>query len=190
MKKLMKNKIILLIAVLALVLAVGIGGTVAFLIDRSGPVENVFAPAKVTCAVSESFDGTTKDEVKIENTGDTNAFIRATVVGNWVKVNTENNTKEIIAPWTDDIEYNIGDSDDKWIKIGNYYYYTEEVAPEGMTAVLFTRYTEPANKPAGADHLQLTIVCQAIQSKPAAAVTGVWPVTVNADGTLTAKSGS
>lgn len=179
MKKLMKNKIILLIAALALVLAVGIGGTVAFLIDRSGPVENVFAPAKVTCAVSESFNGTMKDDVKIQNTGDTNAFIRATVVGNWV-----NSKGEIVAPHT--VSFALPNT---WFEKDGYFYYKSEVAPNGMTDVLFTGYTEPANKPAGADHLQLTIVCQAIQSKPAAAVAGVWPVDAS-NGTLTAKSGS
>ena len=73
------NKLaILFIAVVMLIGAV-VGSTVAFLVTKTAPVENKFTYANVTCAVAETFTpgGTTKNDVKIQNTGTTDAYIRA-----------------------------------------------------------------------------------------------------------------
>lgn len=61
-----------------------VGSTVAFLVTKTAPVENKFTYASVSCTVSESFNGTTKEKVQIQNTGTTDAYIRATYVVNWL----------------------------------------------------------------------------------------------------------
>ena len=78
----MNRTAILFMAIIMLIGAV-IGSTVAFLITNTGPVENKFAYASVSCAVEETFDGSTKEKVQIKNTGSTDAYIRATYVVTW-----------------------------------------------------------------------------------------------------------
>ena len=79
-RRVMRNRAILVIAVAALVCALGAAGAVAFLIDKTNPVKNTFVPSKVTCEVKETFDGTTKTNVQIKNTGDIPAYIRVALV--------------------------------------------------------------------------------------------------------------
>lgn len=156
MKRMRKTKTILVLAMVVLVLACAVGGTIAFLIDTTGAVTNTFTPAKVTCAVEETFANNTKSDVKIKNTGNTDAWIRATVVANWV-VGSGDSAK-VVAPWTDSIGNPTG-----WTKSGDYYYYEQIVAPNDETGQLISSYNAPNNGPEGA-HLEMTIVCQAVQS--------------------------
>lgn len=154
MKRMNKTKTILVLAAIVLVLTCTVSGTVAFLVTKTDPVENQFTPAKVTCAVSESFNGSTKSDVKIQNTGNTDAWIRATVVANWVK------DGKIVAPWTDNIVY----KNDGWTKGSDgYYYYNSTVPSMGYTTNLFDSYT-PVEPPVDGAHLEMTIVCQAVQA--------------------------
>lgn len=165
MKRMRKTKTILVLAMVVLVLACAVGGTIAFLIDTTGAVTNTFTPAKVTCAVVEGdFSpgvSTTKNNVKIQNTGTTDAWIRATVVANWVVGSGEN--AKVVAPCV--VEFTPGTD---WAKNNSdgYYYYSQIVPPapgNNTTADLITRYTAPTGGPEGA-HLEMTIVCQAVQS--------------------------
>lgn len=159
MKRMNKTKTILVLAAIVLVLTCTVSGTVAFLVTKTDPVENQFTPAKVTCAVDEDFTngGTTKRNVRIENTGNTDAWIRATVVANWVKDN------KIVAPWTDNVTYNTGEGKNQWTKSGNYFYYNDIVSAGGFTEKLISSYT-PGNPPVEGAHLEMTIVCQAVQA--------------------------
>jgi hypothetical protein len=151
-------KTLLAAAMAILILTVAVGGTIAYLVTSDGPITNTFTPSKVTCDVNEEFtDKTTKKNVKIKNTGDTDAYIRVKVVGNWCR--TENGKEVVIEPWTDDIKYNSGNG---WVKhTDGYHYYTLLVAPEELTANLFDSYT-PETKSDGT-HLVLNIVCQAVR---------------------------
>lgn len=158
MKRMNKTKTILALALVALLLTCAVGGTVAYLVTKTDAVTNTFTPGKVTCDVEEKFNGNTKEVVKIRNTGNTDAWIRATVVGNWVK------DGKIVAPWTDDITYNIGSGNSQWtLGTGGYYYYNSIVSPQGLTENLFASYSQGIPPVEGA-HLELTIVCQAVQS--------------------------
>lgn len=159
MKHLNRKKTVLLLAMVVLILAGAVGGTLAYIVTSSGPVQNTFTPAHVTCAVEESdfVDGTstTKNNVTIRNTGNTSAYIRAAVVGNWVK------DGKIVAPWVDNINY----SQSGWVKGSDgYYYYKDAVAVGQKTRNLFDSY-EPGSAPVADAHLEMTIVCQAIQSE-------------------------
>lgn len=44
----------------ALLLALAISGTVAWLTTKDAPITNTFNPSKVACEVTESFNGTVK----------------------------------------------------------------------------------------------------------------------------------
>lgn len=163
----MKNfnrKSMLVIACIALVMTITVGGTLAYLIATDGPVTNTFEPCKVTCAVSEDFtDGVNKNNVAITNTGDTDAYIRAAIVGNWYK------DGKIVADWQISNGIFEGWLSGGWIEGGDgYYYYNGVVSPSGTdndtTGYLFTKLTPPTAPVTGA-HLEVTIVCQAVQAK-------------------------
>lgn len=179
MKKNYKKKTLLTMSV-ALLLSVAVGITLAYVFTNTNSVENTFKPSKVSCAVVENdsaieypgnvvHTGTTKKNVKIKNTGDTDAYIRVAVVVNWM---SEDGTKV----WAtkpvagEDKDYTISYKlSNGWIDGGDgYYYYTQPVDPGDMTNILITSATQIATGPKGTDgtqyYLSIEIVASAIQS--------------------------
>ena len=73
------NRTAVLIMAVLLLLGAAVGTTVAFLIDKTEPVTNTFTYAKVSCEVTENFTNNKKDNVRVKNTGTTDAYIRATL---------------------------------------------------------------------------------------------------------------
>ena len=167
----MNRTAVLFMAIIMLIGTV-IGSTVAFLITNTGPVENKFAYASVSCAVEEKFDGSTKEKVQIKNTGSTDAYIRATYVVNWVDAQGN-----IVASVPDGYSYSLNvNPDGKWTKMGDYYYYLTPGAPRDSTpgSLLTCTVTRPENPEY---RLSVEILATAIQSTPAKAVTEAWGVT-------------
>ena len=169
----MNKTAILLLAVILLAGAV-IGTTVAYLTTNTDSITNTFEYAQVTCKVEEKFDGTTKSNVQIKNTGNIPAYIRATYVVNWLDRNGN------IVPTPSGVTgYSVdytGATSGKWISMGGYYYYTEPVEPGQSTEGSLVGYTVTYPK----DHeytLQVEIIASAIQSQPASAVQEAWGVT-------------
>lgn len=158
MKRMRKTKTILVLAAVVLMLACTVGGTLAFLITKTNSVTNTFDPGRVTCEVVETFANNTKSVVTIKNTGNTKAWIRATVVANWV-VGSGSDAK-VVAPWTGSITYN----STNWDKVGDYYYYKTTVASGDTTKNLLSKDFTPGTAPVTGAHLEMTIVCQAVQS--------------------------
>ena len=165
-----------LFALLAIVMVIGavVGTTVAFLITNTGPVENKFAYASVSCEVKEDFNGNTKENVQITNTGNTDAYIRATYVVNWLDSATGN----IVASVPEGYSYTLEENPySKWTE-GNdgYFYYLSPVAPGESTpgSLLTCTVTRPENPEY---RLSVEILATAIQSTPAKAVTEAWGVT-------------
>lgn len=64
-----KKQLIVLLLVFALILTLSVGTALAFLAMRTNPLENIFQPAEITCAIEENFDGSRKSDVRIRNTG-------------------------------------------------------------------------------------------------------------------------
>lgn len=168
----MNRTAVLFMAIIMLIGAV-IGSTVAFLITNTGPVENKFAYASVSCEVKEDFNGNTKKNVQITNTGSTDAYIRATYVVNWLDAQGN-----IVASVPDGYSYSLNvNPDGKWTKMGDYYYYLTPVAPRDSTpgSLLTCTVTRPENPEY---RLSVEILATAIQSTPAKAVTEAWGVTL------------
>ncbi len=182
MKKNLKKKVVLTMSV-ALLLAVAVGITIAYIFTETDPVENTFKPSKVACAVVENGGepvtgdtvdiGTSKENVQIKNTGNTDAYIRVAVVVNWMSADGTKvwATKPVKSTDGTDGDYTITYNleDNGWIDGGDgYYYYTRPVAPSKITGVLITSATQKAPAPKGADdtqyYLSIEIVASAIQS--------------------------
>ena len=165
-----------LFALLAIVMVIGavVGTTVAFLVDKTGNVQNTFEYAKVSCEVTEEFKNNTKEHVQVKNTGTTDAYIRATYVVNWL-----DKDGNIAASVPEGYSYTLKENHDSEWTEGNdgYFYYLKPVAPKASTpgSLLNCTVTYPDNNPEYT--LSVKILATAIQSTPAKAVTEAWGVT-------------
>ena len=163
---------------IVLIATVTAGGSLAYIFTQTQGLTNTFKPAEVTCQVNEEpFDGVTKTNVTIENTGTTSAYIRATVIVTW-KDKDGNIGPETPVLGTDYvIETPMDDEDisnDGWFKIDDYYYHKAPVAAEGededdtkdVTKVLINRckLKEGVTAPEGYG-LSVEIVADAIQAE-------------------------
>ena len=107
---------------LLLVIGMVVGGTVAWLSTKSAPITNTFLLSHVSCSVTEEFNGTTKSNVNVINTGDIDAYIRVKLVTYRV-----NDKEQHIGGTAEIPDFKPGAG---WVKNGDYYYYTKPVAPD------------------------------------------------------------
>lgn len=158
-------------------LALAVGTSVAFIIAGARPITNIFTPSKVSCQVNETFDGTAKSDVTIENTGDTEAYIRAAIVVTWK--DTAGNIYAGKPEEGADEDYTITLNTTEWVKGGDgFYYHKKPVAAHGNTAVLINNCSPvEGNTPEGYS-LNVEILGSAIQSVPTTTVESSWGVTV------------
>ena len=138
---------LLLLASLVLLLALAVGGTVAWLNTSSGPVTNTMTPGNVPITINETFNGATKSEVSVTNNGNIDAYIRVAIVAN--AVDAEGNVVAGNKP-----VYTINTAN--WQELDGYYYYKGAVAPDGTTKELFT-------KPVTVTGGELNILAESIQ---------------------------
>lgn len=174
--KLNRKKGILLLAAAMLILVCGVGGTLAYLVTQAGPVENEFTPGKVTSEVNENFNGTTKENVTIKNTGNVSAYIRAAIVVTWQ--DAQGNTLPE-APGTDDYAISINTSD--WTQNGGYYYYKAAVPADGSTTNLINSCSQTKPYDDGR-RLCVEIIGSAIQSEGMGATDAMQAFTAAANG--------
>lgn len=163
------KKSLILLASLAIILLVSVGATLAFLVDKSGPVENTFVPGSVAVEVQESFDNVTKTGVKIKNTGNVDAYIRVAIIPTWEDdegnpVGVSASLADLTIDWGEKggsgTEAEPGNG---WVKgTDGFWYYTSPVAPQDPTNILIDSAT--VNTPNGY-HMNLQILAQSIQAE-------------------------
>lgn len=177
---------VVLAALLVLVLGI-VGTTLAWLTDKTDALTNNFTYAKVSCEVLEDVDEdkTEKRKVWIQNTGNTDAYIRVTYVvtirdkeGNILYDAYET---EKFKDYMADLERKI--SDPRWQKgTDDYWYYRLPVAPNEKTEELFREMIRSAyieiNGTDADTHIE--ILASAVQAMPTNAVTEAWGATVQA----------
>lgn len=189
---------VLVVSVLVLLLGI-VGASVAYLSMKTGEVKNQFTYGQVSCEVLEDFDGTVKSNVRIKNTGNIPAYIRARVVVTWKNKNGDiYGTKPVLGSAANEDNKNYDYSFDynpKWICMttdsgGLYFYFPDPVDLDKETDKMLYNFKkgENANVPEGYD-LSVEILADAIQSQPAKAVEEAWGVTVD-NGRITAGSGN
>ena len=171
-KRVMKTKKPVALVALLVLLCCTVAGTLAYLVTSTAPVTNTFTPAHVSTAVDETFENGVKSDVKIQNTGDIPAYIRAAVIINWADAN--GNVSATPVKTTD---YTIKWTKEGWVEHGGYYYYTAPVAVGALTGQLVTgcELAKGVTPPEGYS-LQVTILADGIQSEPADAVIQAWGV--------------
>ena len=177
-----KGRLTAMVIATAVLLALAIGGTVAWLSTKDAPIQNKFLPTKVACEVTEKFDGSTgvKSNVNVKNTGTINAFIRVKLV-----TYRTNDQGQHIGGTASLPAFTLGAN---WVKYGDYYYYTKPVAPnqkpetnltESMTLIGSYMDTDGGKQ-------AVDLMAEAIQSVPEDAVKAAWGAgfSIGADGSL------
>ena len=153
--------------------------TIAFLADSPEPVTNNFQYDKVACSVNEEFeDGmVVKRNVSVQNTGTTEAYIRAKVVATWQ--DEEGNIAAEVPVVGEEMDYTITYNDKDWFKGDDGYWYCKnKIAAGGETPILIDTCRVKKSGPANC-HLVVEILADAIQANPSNAVTEAWGVTVS-----------
>lgn len=159
-----------------------VSGSLAWLISTPEPVVNEFIPGEVTIQVDETFDGSTKSDVSIENTGNVPAYIRVALVPAWV--DDEGNIAAKPASLKLDCDITWGDNFNQfWFEGTDGFYYCKTVIePDESTPILIKSCTV---KGEGHEYdFELQVIASAVQSLPTTTVEAVWPVVVDTDGTL------
>lgn len=165
---------------LVLVLTVSVGGTVAYLFTMSGIVTNIFTPAPVKCEIDEpgwKDDDIVKQDVSIKNTGEADAYIRATIVVTW-----QNEAGEVLGKTpvlNEDYTLSINEETNEntkggWKKGNDGYWYCIKAddVDDTKTAVLINSCEVLTSQ--GDYTLSVEILAQAIQAEPASVVKSIW----------------
>lgn len=173
---------VVLAALLVLVLGI-VGTTLAWLTDTTDALTNNFTYAKVSCEVLETVNEnkTQKSDVRIQNTGNTDAYIRATYV---VTIRDEEGNILYDAYETKDfkdymreLESKISDNPPWQQGSDGYWYYMLPVAPNDVTKpnlfrkMIFPLLIEINGKKA---ETYVEILASAVQAMPTNAVEDAW----------------
>lgn len=178
-----KKAFVLMICLLILA-ATTVSGTIAYLIEESGSVNNDFTYGEVSCRVTEDFDGNVKENAAIRNTGNTPAYIRARVNVSW-KDGQGRVYGEPVSTSVYTMQFNTAD----WMEKDGFFYCRKPIGAGETTPVLIQRcaLTQQAEAPESGYSLSVEILADAVQSSPSHAVSQAWAVTAGADGMLQAS---
>lgn len=174
-----KKSIVTFLVLSLLILTVTVGGTVAYLKKRSDSATNTFNPITVDSTALYN-EGT----ISVQNSGDVTAFLRATVLVNWVAVDSEGNATGVYhgTPPTESLDYAIVfDNTGKWQRgTDGFWYYHDAVAAGAATAPLVMAFARIATPPEGY-RLSVEVISSGLQSTPEKATEEAWGVTVSGD---------
>lgn len=158
-------------AVISIILSISliVGVTVSYLSAITEDKVNVFVPGDVSCDVVEVFSNNVKSSIKVQNTGNTDSYIRLNLVsyiqndeGNIIGANAEVPYFEISGDWV--------------LGADGYYYYKYPVKPGAFTGELLAE-GETITLQYSEDKAQvIEVFAEAVQSNPSDAVLYAWGV--------------
>ena len=185
-----KLKINILILAFCLILIMSVGTVVAYMLDKTSSVDNLFVPGQIKIGIQETFDDNVKENVYVKSIiqsetdpdgSNIDCYIRAKVVINWINEQTGEVFGRKPIEGTDytiiynDENYTEDDPElQYWTNVSypgygdggdTYWYYDYMVAPDGQTDPLIIRCEPIANQyiPEGYT-LNVQIIAQAIQA--------------------------
>lgn len=190
-----------------------VSGTYALIITKSDVIENVFLPPEYTepnlsCLVGEDIDESSvcKYYIYVENTGNTNGYVRLKPIAKWVNDDGQVYYKQPIGYFYDynehdwlyyldanldvDFDFCLASYSSSLLDIGivrgtdGFYYYQYEVAPSDKAYFFDEIYlTDAQGNHTAPDgyHLQIEFIAEIIDCETAKSV---WPVTISNYGYL------
>ena len=176
-----KKAVAFLVLTVALSVAI-VGTTLAYIIVKTNELNNTFTPGEVKIEIAGD---------DITNTGDTDVYVRAAVVINWVDGDGVILSTMPVAGVDYDIVFNEDTaSTSGWVQGSDtFWYYVDTPLEAGKTAnALINSITQKTTKDGYT--LRVQVLSSAIQATPTEAVVGAWTsVTgVDASGKLTIET--
>ena len=167
-----KKKSLTLMVSLALVLAISVVGTVAYLVTNTDPVVNTFTPADYDIEINETLENGVKKNVTVTNDGEVPMYIRVALVVTWTDAEGNVIVKPEGASMTGIPTGDVVGKNGTWIKNGNYWYYSKPVGANATTDEIIgeakaTGLTEGVKA-------NLEVLVQGIQAEPDQAVIDAW----------------
>lgn len=154
---------------------------VAYMFRTTEAKINLFSVATVSCEVQEATDApvTEKTSITIKNTGNIDAYLRVRFVSYWVNADLEIVDKPSVMP-------EIAITDHWILGTANTYYHKKPVAPDDVTGDLLSSKISLLEE----DGYQqvIEVFAEAIQSKPATAVSESWNLTLDTNGNILTAS--
>lgn len=147
MKPLFKTKRMCIATLLALVMMVAVGATLALMASTSNSVTNTFAAAQVETEIDEDLTNNNK-KVTIENTGKSPVYVRARIMVSGVA----ESQVAIVGSETEATDQNkvylVMENQSQWQQADasakdNYYYYLNVLEPNQRTPNLLTKVVIP-----------------------------------------------
>lgn len=154
--KTMKMKSVLLLALVAVLLLSAVGGTVAYLVAATGPVENVFTPPTYDTDIEEEIKNNQKTSITVKNKGEVDVYVRVAIVGYFV----DDQNGNIVAQWEDSPTITTN-----WTVADGFYYYNKIVKPDESTDNLLAKPIAVDTTSHPGAHLVVTVVHQSIQAE-------------------------
>lgn len=172
------SKLPVVLVSLILVLGLVVGSTFAYMHDESDKKTNTFQFVEVSCEVEEVFDGQQKTSIKVQNTGDTDAFIRVKLVSYRV-----NEAGDRIGGTATVPAFTLASG---WFQKDGYYYYNTAVEAGAFTPeMLGSPITLVEYDDADGGKQVIEVMAEAIQAGGPegedAAAALAWDVTVSGD---------
>lgn len=189
-KRKRRKKLNMFFVALVLLFLGAVGGTMAFLLDTTSRVENTFTPAEVKISINETVENNTKSGISFTNSNDPKSvpvYVRATLVIYWK--DTIDGAEELVpAPAGASVSVPAEMGQD-WIKVGDIYYYTVPVAPDGTTTAMLMNAVTVTIPEGSTAKCYIDVRAEAIQAEPKTAVETAWKdVAVGSNGLLSKKS--
>lgn len=169
-----KKKVSAIIAV-AIILNVTLIGSIAYLIDKTEEIVNIFNPGTVTTDVEEEFENNIKSSIKVKNTGNTESYVRVALVAYRVEVDADGNVVKRIGGNADVPSFELAAN---WVKYGDHYYYTLPVPAGGEVELLASPITLQSYDDADGGVQAIDVMASGIQANPAKAVNESWGVVI------------
>lgn len=178
-----KKRWIVISAVLLLFVSISAIGLITAYLQQENRLDNIFEVGRITLNIEETFADNVKTDVRVQNTGNVEAYVRATVLFSW----QDKAGNLVLGTPEEGVDYTIswGDLTTDWLKQGNYYYCKSAISPGANSAVLIANCTQISYTDSRC--LVVDIVGQGVQAKKEAVEEAWSGMTVNEAGILSVK---
>ena len=179
LQKLIIRKIYVVIALTILISFTYVSSTFSYLTwTNDDPLKNIFKIGKPGLEIDEDFNGDKKENITVDNTGNTSVYVRVNITSTLIDENC--NPEEECTIYPGAIKANFNLDQDKWILIDEYYYYRNILEPNSSTPDLLNGGSIKNQKNPGMK-LKVDVLAQSIQSEPKEIVSEKWKVKIEND---------
>lgn len=161
-----KHKTMIIVLSIILLVCIGVGATLAYFANSTGPVINTFQSGTVGAEIDEDISGNTKNSITVKNTGSVPVYVRVRLVSYF------EDDSGVLPQDSPVVSVTL---DTNWKQIGSYYYYKLPVAAGASTSNLLKEGTYLSM----VNNQVIEVLADTVQATPADAVEAVWSVTVS-----------